>query len=694
MTATNEEATCVGTNTDTSACDSAFPGRNIRISGHLALYACSVVTVMAVMSGLRMLLFIDNQGLVEAIPSTDIMSGFLIGARFDLIIAAYVCFPLNVSVLFPANVGVRKLAYGWLTVVMGVIIALALSEIYFYREFQQRLNSLVFVYVREDPRTVLSMIWHGYPVIVYLLVSALLAIAVGALFRQIELKTRYYSAHATKQWGRRILAFTVVAMATVLFGRGTVRSGPPLRWGDAFHSNHVFANHLALNGIFTLAKAWTAELKKKSDKTWLKSMPLNDATQITREILLNSRDRLVDGGSAAVRRLHTPPENPALNGIRNVVIILMESFSGEFVGALGKDAGITAEFDKLAKQGLLFEQFFSNGTHTHQGMFATLAGFPNLPGYEYLMQQSEGTNHFSGISKLLSKRGYGNVYVYNGDFSWDNQEGFFRNQGMTHFVGRNDYVDPKYSDPTWGVSDEDMFTRAAAELDRIADSQPFLAVIQSLSNHFPYALPDTLPFPRITDRGVLSEHLTAMKYSDWALGRFFDRIRSAYYYADTVFVILGDHGFAIENQVTNVNLLRFHVPLLLIGPGIVESYGNRRSIVGTQVDVAPTIMGLLQKPFQHQCWGRNLLALPADDLGFGVIKPSGSDQTVALLHGNRILVKNPGTAPELFRYDLGPHPAARPLNEPDVHAQMENRLLAYIQRATQSLLDNTVADEH
>jgi phosphoglycerol transferase MdoB-like AlkP superfamily enzyme len=159
---------------------------------------------------------------------------------------------------------------------------------------------------------------------------------------------------------------------------------------------------------------------------------------------------LVDADSAAIRRDFTPPAERTLP-IRNVVVILMESFAGHFVGALGGTGDITPHFDKLAKEGLLFDRFFSNGTHTHQGMFATMACFPNLPGFEYLMRTPEGAHKFSGLPQLLSARGYDNLYVYNGNFQWDNQSGFFSNQGMTNFIGREDFVNPVYMDPTWGV---------------------------------------------------------------------------------------------------------------------------------------------------------------------------------------------------------------------------------------------------
>src|SRR5690606_16023044 len=191
-----------------------------------------------------------------------------------------------------------------------------------------------------------------------------------------------------------------------------------------------------------------------------------------------------------------------------VVVILLESFAGRWVGALGSDAGITPNFDRLSREGLLFTRFFSNGTHTHQGMFASMACFPNLPSFEYLMRTPEGAHQFSGLPQLLSARGYDNLYVYNGNFQWDNQSGFFSNQGMTRFIGREDFVDPVFVDPTWGVSDQDMFDRGAAELARLDQSKPFYALLQTLSNHTPYALPAELPVPPVTDQGSLNEHLT------------------------------------------------------------------------------------------------------------------------------------------------------------------------------------------
>jgi phosphoglycerol transferase MdoB-like AlkP superfamily enzyme len=261
---------------------------------------------------------------------------------------------------------------------------------------------------------------------------------------------------------------------------------------------------------------------------------------------------------------------------------------------------------------------------------------------------------------------------------------------MTNFIGRNDFVNPVFSDPTWGVSDQDMFDRGAEELKaREAKGRPFYALLQTLSNHTPYALPANLPVERVTGHGSLDEHLTAMRYSDWALGQFFEKAKKEPYYKDTLFVVVGDHGFGNNEQITEMDLGRFNVPMLMIAPGLQDKFGKRSSIVGTQIDIVPTIMGRLGGDTVHQCWGRDLLNLPAGDLGFGVIKPSGSEQTVALVTGNRILIEPKEMEPKVYSYELGrtPHAEVMP-DAPDV-AELRKKLDSFLQTATKSLLDNT-----
>ncbi|MCF8981455.1 sulfatase-like hydrolase/transferase [Pseudomonas syringae] len=675
--------------------------QNPTVKSHLAYTLLSGLALMVMYTLLRIGLLVYNREMIGDTPASTFIEALFNGMRFDLRLTVYLLIPLMLSLFSARAMAARGFFRFWLTLVGSITLFFGLMEMDFYREFHQRLNGLVFQYVKEDPKTVLSMLWYGFPVVRYLLAWAVVTWLLSLVFKGIDRVTRPRNAlsgggagtRSIAPWYVRIGVFFLVLIVAVICARGTLRQGPPLRWGDAYTTESNFANQLGLNGTLTLITAAKSRMSEDRDNIWKATLPQADAQQTVRDMLLTSHDKLVEPDIAAVRRDFTPPAENTLP-IRNVVVILMESFAGHSVGALGSDANITPNFDRLSKEGLLFDHFFSNGTHTHQGMFATMACFPNLPGFEYLMQTPEGSHKLSGLPQLLSAgRNYDDVYVYNGNFAWDNQSGFFSNQGMTNFVGREDFVNPVFSDPTWGVSDQDMFDRGAQELKARQDGKPFYALLQTLSNHTPYALPENLPVERVTGHGSLDEHLTAMRYSDWALGQFFEKAKKEPYFKNTLFVVLGDHGFGNNRQLTEMDLGRFNVPMLLIGPGVQEKFGERSSIVGTQVDVVPTIMGRLGGQTRNQCWGRDLLNLPEGDKGFGVIKPSGSEQVVAIISGNRILIEPTEMPAKLLTYTLGATPHAEEVPDAPDTEELKRKLESFLQTATKSLLDNTAGVE-
>ncbi|MBQ0719887.1 MAG: sulfatase-like hydrolase/transferase [Gammaproteobacteria bacterium] len=673
-------------------------GQQLGLRSHLAFSLLSVAVLIILFTLLRLLLLTYNYELVGDTPLSTFVTAFGRGLRFDLRVVAFATIPLVLAVTSVRAMAWRGLWLGWLTLFASVVLFFGALELDFYREFHQRLNSLVFQYLGEDPTTVLSMLWHGFPVLRYLLGWSLATWLIVRALRWCDRMSRRgvivvdsladgRAAQANTPWYKRLLVMLLCLVVTTAAARGTLRQGPPLRWGDAFITDSPFANQLALNGFMTLADAARHRWSSSGDNVWHGKLPADRALNVVREMLLTPEDQLVDADQVALRRIFTPQASGVLP-IRNVVVILMESFAGRYVGALGSEDEITPYFDELAEQGLLFTNAFSNGTHTHQGMFATMACFPNLPGFEYLMQQPEGQHAFSGLPQLLSPQGFDDLYVYNGDFAWDNQAGFFANQGMTTFIGRKDFVNPVFSDPTWGVSDQDMFGRAVEEMANRDTTKPLYALLQTLSNHTPYALPNPLPVDPVSGHGSLDEHLTAMRYSDWALGQFFAKARQLPDYDATLFVILGDHGFGTPEQLTDIDLNRFNVPILLIGPRVQELFGSHNNITATQVDVVPTIMGRFGKQVQHQCWGRDLLGLPEGDPGVGVIKPSGSDQTVAIVSGQQVFVEPKGQKARLYQFQLGASRGVQALNDGEEASVLGERLHAFLQVATESLINN------
>lgn len=651
----------------------------------------STLTFLLLFSVLRGLLLWRNRNLADAIPFIDLLQAFLIGIRFDLVVTCYILLPLVIFLFSKRGLGKRYLVRVWLASASALFIVAGIGELDFYREFHTRLNSLVFQYISDDPVTVSKMLWHGFPIAQYLLLALLLWLGFQYVIRLIDLKTAKPETSGYTgfmPWATRIVAGSVVLILTIGGARGSFSSGPPLRWGDAIHSEYTFASQLGLNGTFTLVKAASSASHSRLSRWWLDVVDREDALAVTRNMVISETDRLEMADKMPLLRYHQPDNGYPAGKIENIVLIIMESFAGAHVGALGDSANVTPAFDQLAEQGILFTRFFSNGTHTHQGMFATVACFPNLPGHEYLMQQPEGLQGFSSLPRLFEAAAENNVYLYNGDFRWDNQRGFFRHQGMQNFIGRDQIDNPKYLDAVWGASDEDVFHQAVKELDELARHGSFYAIIQTLSNHTPFSLPDPLPVKRVVGAGPVSEHLTAMRYADWALGEFFREIRKKDYFDKSLFVILGDHGFGTDEIVSDVDLSRFRVPLLLIGPALRDYYPGRLEVVGSQVDIVPTAISLLGKSFSHQCWGRDLLSLNSDDPGFAVVKPSGSDQTTAIIRGNNILTLSPETVPKLGKLEFGTGMKWRAYSNPTLAGELEHQLKSYINTALYALQDN------
>jgi phosphoglycerol transferase MdoB-like AlkP superfamily enzyme len=639
---------------------------------------------------LRLFLLWRNPTLAGQVPAGLLLESFWVGARFDLAISSYLLMPLLLLLTLAKRR--RGLLLAGFTALVGGMLFMGLAEAEFYREFESRFNNLVFEYLGH-PKIVAAMIWDGYPVVRYVLFwLALTALLVGSVRLLYRLLPPQRQERKARQSLLRVMGTVLALTLMVFFSRGGFGHSP-LRWGDAFFCEAPFANHLALNGMFTLGRSvWDKIYSKQA--AWVKALPADEALGITRKMLTLPGDKPLSSESYPLLRRQQPAAGVPMAGeVRgqhapNVVVILMESFSARLVGALGDGKGLTPDFDRLAGQGVLFERAFSSGTHTHQGVYASLTSFPNLPGYEYLMKMMEANQEFSGLPTILDRHGYQSLFLYNGLFSWDNKEGFFRQHGIDRFIGFGDYRNPSFVDPVWGVSDHDVYNRANAEFSAMAKKGPFLGVILTLSNHAPFNLPEPLPFPRIETGDDMEGRYNGMRYADWALGEFFRQASREPYFKNTLFVITGDHGFATPPMITPMQLSRFHVPLLFYAPGLFGSEGERRQTVASQVDIVPSILGLLKLEDPHQCWGRNLFALGSEDEGFAVIKPSGGEDRVALIEGDRVLVKAPKGRPSLHRFDFGhPPDSSEDLysEEKDLAQSMEKRLQAYVETGILSL---------
>jgi phosphoglycerol transferase MdoB-like AlkP superfamily enzyme len=452
---------------------------------------------------------------------------------------------------------------------------------------------------------------------------------------------------------------------------------------------------VGLNGLYTLGHTIRSTLTRSNEAPWWsRAMPIDEARQTTRAMLMAPGDTLVDPAGRTV--LREPGAAPAWLAMRNrqrapnVVLVIMESFSARFVGAVGAPQGFTPEFDKLCADGVLFRRAFSSGTHTHQGVFSTMLSFPNLPGHEYLMEDVDSNQPFCALPALLKQSGYQTMFLYNGNLAWDNMQGFFRKQGIDTFIGRDAFDDSVTKDAVWGVSDGDLFARANDEFERAHARGPFFGLVLTLSNHAPFELPKPLPFEPTTSMGELNKRLDGVRYADWAIGQFIAQAKRRAYFENTLFVFVGDHGFHVDPKLTAAHLLYHHVPLLFYAPGLMDARGVARDEVVGQVNVAPSILGLLGLTPASAAWGRNAFASDYPGNDFVIVKGSGGDNAVVMLRGDGALVIDENNQAKLWRYDLGFPPRAIPDESPaaqPVAREMEHALRAYVEAALSDLKD-------
>jgi len=213
----------------------------------------------------------------------------------------------------------------------------------------------------------------------------------------------------------------------------------------------------------------------------------------------------------------------------------------------------------------------------------------------------------------------------------------------------------------------------------MAEKGPFFAAILTLSNHSPFNLPEPLPFERVRTGDAMEGRFNTMRYADWALGEFFRKAQEEAYFRDTLFVLTGDHGFGSPPSITGMQVERFHVPLLFYAPQLLPESGVRRETVASQVDIGPSVLGLLGLDRPHQGWGRNLFSPALADSGFAVVKPSGGHEEVALIEGDYLLMRTAKEKPRLYRFGLGFPPASEEVDDTVRLQGMNERLQAYVE---------------
>lgn len=468
-----------------------------------------------------------------------------------------------------------------------ILLFNAVSEWFFWNEFSSRYNFIAvdyLVYTNE----VIGNIQESYPV--YKLIT-LVAIIAGVITYWCHAGNRF-SVHKKYRFANRLATAPII-----LFVPAVLMMAVHPDWKN-FSSNN-FTNELAGNGVYDFVQAF-----KNNELDFYKyynTLPDEKAFAIVREQLSAPNTQFTGKDPYSIERT-IKSDQPELH--KNVVLISVESLSASFMQSFGNNQNLTPYMDSLAKQGLLFTNLYASGTRTVRGLEALSLSIPPTPG-QSLVKRPQNEHLFS-LGSVFKSKGYITQYIYGG-------YGYFDN--MNYFFGNNDYdvidrtqladKDIHYSN-IWGVADEDLFTLALHTMDdNYAKGKPFFSHVMTVSNHRPFTYPDG----RIDIPASSQCREGAVKYTDYAIGTFIKQASQKPWFNNTVFVIVADHCASSAGS-TALPVTGYHIPMIMYAPGFIAP--QKAEMLTAQIDIAPTLLGLLHFNYTSNFFGQDVFNVPAE----------------------------------------------------------------------------------
>jgi phosphoglycerol transferase MdoB-like AlkP superfamily enzyme len=406
----------------------------------------------------------------------------------------------------------------------------------------------------------------------------------------------------------------------------------PLNPSSAAFSGDHLLNQLALNSLYSAGYAAYATRKERSPADLYGRM---DEEEILARVGAYT-DFVEDTLPGPIPFLHVQRARSPLARPRNLVVILEESLGAAYVGCLG-GLPLTPNLDALAEEGLLLTNLYSTGTRTVRGIEATVAGFLPTPA-DAVVKLPRAQRDFFTVAELLRRHGYATDFVYGGESHFDGMAAFLLANGFERAHDESDYENPVFRG-TWGVSDEDLM-REAHSIFLSHGDRPFFALVLTTSNHSPFEYPPGRIEPHDPEPATREN---AMKYADHALGELFRMAEGAEYHEDTVWVVVADHDTRVYGDDL-IPVSKFRIPGLILGPGVEP---GRFEPVASQIDLAPTALGLLGLETTHPMIGRDLLRAREGDPGRAVLQYY---EHHGLLVGDRFVLHVGGAPARCFRY--------------------------------------------
>lgn len=527
----------------------------------------------------------------------SLLAAFGWGLLYDIGAACWFSLPLIVILsLLPDRFFERRwgrlATHVMLFVVFSVLLFGLVAEWVFWDEFGVRFNFIAVDYLVYTTE-VINNILQSYPMPWLLSAIVLSAVMLDVAFWYLGLPQSWFD-HPSEPARRRYKAGLIWCIGAVATGLIINQS-----WLPSFANN--YNRELGKNGVWSLFAAFK---NNELDFTqFFPTIPIDKAFQIMHAELVEDGSVLLKPDERNTLRFYAK-KGPELK--LNIIQITVESLSAEFINGSGIYANLTPNLDELETKSLVFDNFYATGTRTVRGMEALTLSLPPTPGRS-LLKRPRNEGLFT-LGSILRAKGYDTAFIYSGYGYFDNMNYFFDNNGY-RVIDRNSVsrADVTFAN-VWGACDEDLYRWTMREADAAFNTgKPFHFFLMTTSNHRPF----TFPEGRIDLPSKISERRGGIKYTDYAIGKFLEDAGAKPWFKNTVFVIVADHCASSAGK-TELPVSKYHIPLIIYAPGGQIQPGHIKTIT-SQIDYAPTLLGLLNWSYPSRFFGHDVRTIPPDE---------------------------------------------------------------------------------
>jgi len=576
----------------------------------------------------RLVFILYNLNKLSGQSLSEIAPAFMYGMWMDASMAGYLCaipllFFLVTWYIPKLRISRRFLKYyTWTLLVICSLLTVINFNI--YREWGTKVNYRAFEFAINSPTEAMASSGSSPLVLSFFILCTLAAAGILLSSKIIGWKIN----RKGQLLGKVVISLLMIGL-TVLAIRGGLQDAP-MNESMAYYSTNPTLNFAAVNTEWGLA----TDIKNAKYNT--KNPFKYYDTKVAR---------------STVQQYYNKPEEAGLSILNtkrpNVVLIIMESHTGNVVESLGGEPGISNSIEQLKKDGIFFDQIYSSAGRTDKGVVSVLSAFP-AQASRSIMKENSKQARLPALSQTFIKYGYTTPFFYGGESRFANMKSYLLSHDIRKIIDKSSF-DKKYLNSSWGAFDGPVYQRMGQEL--AGERQPFFATMLTLTNHEPFGLP--VP-PRFKGGSTEDKFRSTAFYADSCLGAFVDYAKTQPWYKNTLFIVVADHGhFLPRTDLEIFDPQRYRIPLLFFGPAVKKEFkGQTMHHVGGQTDIAHTLLTQLGMDASPFFWSKDLLnpftkqfAFFNWDHGFSFITPK---DTVAfdavgnqVIGGNKVNSENP-----------------------------------------------------